>query len=73
CMLMILSPSGTWLRFLTLSNCASGFRARIDPRIRHPRISGGRARCSIPSPRLEPPIASWVLSLSTATLEPVIG
>ncbi|MCI37859.1 hypothetical protein A2U01_0059086, partial [Trifolium medium] len=35
-------------------------------------MSGRRARRSVPSPRLEPPIASWVLSLSTATLEPVI-
>ncbi|MCI58895.1 hypothetical protein A2U01_0080150, partial [Trifolium medium] len=35
-------------------------------------MSGGRARWSIPSPRLERPIVSWVLSLGTATLEPVI-
>ncbi|MCI74827.1 hypothetical protein A2U01_0096091, partial [Trifolium medium] len=52
---------------------ASGFRARIGPRRRHPRISGGRTRWNIPSPWLEPPIASWVLSLGTATLELVIG
>ncbi|MCI73259.1 hypothetical protein A2U01_0094523, partial [Trifolium medium] len=49
------------------------FRARIGPRSRHLRISGGRARRSVPSPRIEPPIASWVLSQGTATLEPVIG
>ncbi|MCI44172.1 hypothetical protein A2U01_0065411, partial [Trifolium medium] len=33
-----------------------------SPRSRNPRISGGRARRSVPSPRLEPPIASWALS-----------
>ncbi|MCH82124.1 hypothetical protein A2U01_0002921 [Trifolium medium] len=33
----------------------------------------GRARRSVPSPLLEPPIASWALSQGTATLEPVIG
>ncbi|MCI75687.1 hypothetical protein A2U01_0096956, partial [Trifolium medium] len=52
---------------------ASDFRSRIGPGSRLPRISGGRARRSVPSLRLEPPIASWVLSLGTATLGPVIG
>ncbi|MCI64988.1 hypothetical protein A2U01_0086246, partial [Trifolium medium] len=49
------------------------FRARIGPRSRLPRIGGGWARRSVPSPRLESPTASWVLSQGTATLEPVIG
>ncbi|MCI91724.1 hypothetical protein A2U01_0113018, partial [Trifolium medium] len=39
----------------------------------NPRISGGRARQSVPSPRLEPPIVSWALSQGMATLESVIG
>ncbi|MCI94374.1 hypothetical protein A2U01_0115672, partial [Trifolium medium] len=54
-------------------NCASGLRARTGPRSRHPWISGRQARRSVPSPQLEPPIASWVLSLSTSTTEPVVG
>ncbi|MCI36385.1 hypothetical protein A2U01_0057608 [Trifolium medium] len=50
----------------------SVLRARFSPRSRYPRKSGGRARRSVPSPRLEPPIASWALSQGTATLEPVV-
>ncbi|MCI83531.1 hypothetical protein A2U01_0104807 [Trifolium medium] len=51
----------------------SDFRSRIGPRSRYPWMGCGRAHRSVPSSRLEPPIASWVLSQGTATLEPVIG